>query len=216
MKNKSFILMFSAVMSFSATAESTAPPIYECTPAETASFIKASTFNLSTPSIVPTAEDLKTSYKELKIEEGDDNCLALLAGEISFDDSWKDLMDGLDAISGQYMSMSSAVLLAIDTAFKEVKAKVMEELNKGLCERLSEADLANMVNEIATERMSEATGVNMDDIRGSLDGLLEDKVLEMYGEDSKYFYDPDAISADQEKDAAKKIRTISDDFWDDI
>jgi hypothetical protein len=211
-KKNTTTIFFASLLTMSVAQA--AEPIYECTPSETSQYIKAVTFNLHQPSSIPDVDQARAAYLEKVAESGDADCLGMLMGKL--DDEWKTVVEAIDSIPGTFTSLSGAIYEAIMSAYDQIEAKVMEELNKGMCERLDAGAVAAIASEIAGNKLAEMTGIDINDIRSSAEGLMKDEMNTMFGEDSKYFYDAEKFSEDKLNGAKSKARAVSDDFWKDI
>lgn len=219
-KKKASVILLTASSLFTFNVLAANEPIYECSNEETASFIKNSNFALSLPSNVPTNEELNNAFMEKKAEEGDLECLAIFDGNFSLGDEWQKLLEQLQSIDINFTSLNGAILKALEKAYEQISEKIMEELSKGVCERIEESQIEQIAKDIAQKKIKDQTGIDIKDFGNSIKKLsekeLDNKLKEMYGEDRKYFYNPDKISDDMKRDAERKVKEKNDDFWEKI
>jgi hypothetical protein len=191
------------------SAEDVPPPVYECTAVEVASYISGTTFHYDLPTNVPTESEYRKDFLEEKAKEGDAECLSIL-DKLPDDEDFAKLMEKLEKLKNtDFSSIASALLKAITDEFNAITAGVMEELQKGICERMDSGYLTKMVTEAVTKK----TGFNIGDIDASTKLLIQGELYEMYGADSKYFFDQDSITPDMKSKTSTKLRTLDDNFW---
>jgi hypothetical protein len=92
----------------------------------------------------------------------------------------------------------------------------MEELNKGICDRIDPSAITAIAEEIAARKIQEKFNLNIDDLKGSFESLSQDKLYEMYGPNAKYFYNPEIYEDDEKRAVDDELRKVSSDFWNNL
>jgi predicted HAD superfamily phosphohydrolase len=208
---KSYKVLFASMFFVTGmvNADDVPPPVYECTAIEVASYISGTTPHYGLPTNVPTESEYRKDFLEEKAKEGDAECLSIL-DKIPDDIDFTKLMEKLEKLkSTDFSSIIASLLKEITDKFDEITAGVMEELQKGICERMDSAYLTKMVTDAVTKK----TGFDLGNIDASTKLLIQGELYDMYGADSKYFFDQDAITPDMKSRTSTKLRTLDDSFW---
>jgi hypothetical protein len=227
--NKLIPIAIGILLSTSLHAESTGKK-YDCEPEELMGYIKLNTVNLSMPSSITKPEEFTEALIETRkaeaAESGEDpeQCFNIWSGDIDLNEEWKELVDKLKDIDFDFdfsifggIDMDT-ILNKIGDKFDEAMDSVMEELDKGMCERLNEVDWSaagDTASAYLTEKLDDKYNVDLASDDWWSDGLQD--VLNNEMDDlGDYVFDSDELVEDIDSETKNKIRKVEDDFWDDI
>ena len=193
-------------------------PIYECTPEETAEYIKAETVSIRSNSPVPLADEVQTAVIAAKLnDESTDNeehCLAVWADEfnqIDFVGMYQQAKAAYDSFSSASL-MAALMNVARDMAVQAVR-EIVERIIDNVCELLSPEFIEDLIMEkIETDYGFDAEGF-LDSPRGTIDGYIGDALEEKYGEAGEYLMNPEELPEDLGDDVDDRIDDKTDEFF---
>lgn len=209
---------------------------YDCDAYEVKGYILQNTVNLSMPTSITKPKQFTEALIQSRTQETenkggadgaageDEQCFNIWTGDVDLNEEWLELMEKLEEIDFDFdFSIFggfdlNAVLSQIGEQFDKAMDKVMEELDKGMCERLGEIDFSGFgkaVGEYTVDKLGEKYRVDLtssawynEAIKKTLNSEMEDL--------GTYVFDPDELKEDINSDTKKKIRKVEDDFWNDI
>ena len=225
------LIPFAIGLALSTTTLTAANSKYDCTASETAAYIKVNTASLQMPTGVSKPKDFTAALISAKEkenegksdEEKEESCMNIWSGDLDLNDEWEKIKEKMDNLSFDFsFSGEGGIMDKIRKAIKDeydgMMEKIMEEYNKGICERFNEIDwksVGDKSNEYFGGKMKSKYGFNPNDERWWETPLKK----EMNGEMDNlgdYVFDPDELEEDINSETRKKIKEKDDDFWDDL
>lgn len=217
-------LTLGIVLSTSAMAQT--DKRYDCDAYEVKGYILQNTVNLSMPTSITKPRQFTEALIQTKQEAGEEEgeCFNIWSGFTHLSEDWKELVDKLKEIDFSFdFSIFggfdlNALLNELGEQFDSAMESVMEELDKGICERLGDLGLENLGDEIggyAVGKLSEKYRIDLtsdtwynEAMRRSLNSEMRDL--------GNYVFDSEELREDINFETRRKVRQIEDDFWNDI
>ena len=202
---------------------------FDCDPYEVKAYITQNTVNLSMPTSITKPTEFTEALIETKQEESaqsgeEEECLTIWTGEINFDEEWKELLEKLKDIDFDFdFSLFggfdfNTILNKIGEKFDEAMDSVMEELDKGICERLGDLGISNLADstvDYMNLKIDEHYNIDLASDSWFEDGLRRELNTEMR-DLGTYVFDSDELKRDIEQETRRKVREVDDDFWNDL
>lgn len=202
---------------------------YDCTNEELASYIEQASAPLNMTTGISKPKDFTEALIQTRAEENaasgkEDECFNIWSGDIDLNEEWKKLMDALDKINFDFSFSGfggfdfSSILNNIGKLYDKAMEQIMEELNKGFCERVSAVDWSKIGGEAKdyfVGKIDKKYGFDLDDDSWWSDAMRKEMKGE-FGDIGEYIFDPDELSEDINSETRNKIKKIDKDFWDDI
>ena len=205
---------------------------YDCDAYEVRGYILQNTVNLSMPTSITKPKQFTEALIESRrqaAENGEgsgdeEECCNIWTGEIDLSEEWAELLKKLKEIDFDFdFSIFDGfdinkVLNKIGEEFDRAMEKVMEELDKGMCERLGGLnleDLGKAAGDYAIGKLGDKYRIDLtsdtwynEAMKRTLNSEMEDL--------GTYVFDSDELKEDINSDTKRKIRKIEDDFWNDL
>lgn len=205
---------------------------YDCTPEEVLGYIKNNTVNLNMPSGVTKPKQFTEALIQTKQEEaaagggdgGEEECFNIWSGDIDLNEEWKELMEKLENLDFSFdFSIFggldlNALLSKIGEEFDKAMDGIMEELNKGVCERMAEIDwssIGDAAGDYFTTKIDKYYDIDLssddwwsDEMKEALNGEMKDL--------GNYVFDPEELKEDIDSETKRKIKKLDDDFWEGL
>jgi hypothetical protein len=160
---------------------------YECSSEELQAYINNKMESLekgATPSKKWSV--FKVAYTQKKMEEGDDDCAPFWEESVDLMGLLNGLQDAFDAIGGFLSDPTSffdALLQTIKDRMQSMVDKLIEEITKGICERLSQDFLMGKLQDAAEDHIKEQTDLNLNlDRDNVLEQIMDQTVCARGGE----------------------------------
>lgn len=154
---------------------------YECDSEELQAYIqnKMESLEKGTTAAVKWSV-FKTAYTQKKMAEGDDDCAPFWEESQDLKGLLDGLQDAIDAI-GDFLSNPGSFFQALlNAAADRLKAMVdalIEELTKGICERLSEDYLIGKAKDKLEDKIKDETGLNLNLSRDNVMEQIMDQTI---------------------------------------
>lgn len=199
---------------------------YDCDAYEVKGYILQNTVNLSLPTSITKPKQFTEALIETKQEEGEteDECFNIWTGSVDIGAEWKELLEKLNSIDFDFdfsifggFDLNS-VLNKIGEKFDEAMESVMEELDKGICERLGELNIESIADEIgdyAIGKLGDKYRIDLtsdswydEAMRRTLNSEMDDL--------GNYVFDSYELKEDIKSETERKIRNVEYEFWNDL
>lgn len=154
---------------------------YECSSDELQAYIqnKMESLEKGTTAAVKWSV-FKNAYTQKKMEEGDDECAPFWEESQDLQGLLDGLQDAIDSI-GDFLSnpgsFFQAILNAASDRLQAMVDALIDELTKGICERLSEDYLIGKAKENLEDKIKEDTGLNLNLNRNNVMEQIMDQTI---------------------------------------
>lgn len=202
---------------------------YDCSNEELASYIEQASAPLNMTTGISKPKDFTEALIQTRAEENaasgkKDECFNIWSGDIDLDEEWKKLMEAFDKINFDFSFSGfggfdfSSILNKIGKLYDKAMEDIMEELNKGFCERVSEVDwkkIGGEAKDYFVGKIDKKYGYDLDDDSWWSEAMKKEMKGE-FGDIGEYVFDPDELSEDLDSETKRKLKKVDKDFWDDI
>lgn len=154
---------------------------YECDSEELQAYIQNKMESLEKGSTaIEKWSVFKKAYTQKKQEEGDDDCAPFWEESLDLQGLLNGLQDAIDSI-GEFLSnpgsFFEALLNSAADRLKQMVDALIEELTKGICERLSQSFLMGKLQDAAEDKIKEQTGIKLNLSKDNIMEQIMDKTI---------------------------------------
>lgn len=221
LRKKNLVIIGSILFAGGLQAASENKVVYDCTNAETISYIEQTTINLFAPSPITTPTEFKKAYieeQQSRASSGNDesaDCVSILSDGV-IEQKWKDLVDDVKNTDLPFnpISMNGATLQTIldqiQQAVKDEVFKAAEEATSDVCKKLSVDYLEQKTLDVINKKY----GLSAKKLQlSSLSQSAWDKTYEDLDQDIKMLIDQEELNDEVSSATKEKVRKVRKDLW---